>query len=184
MTVLPTVSFVRADPEHGGMTAYAVWTTGGHYHGQAEQFPTRHDSYWRAWRHSPDGRVRVVCQACGAPRRFPRRRDAVTALLVGEGPHQAEHAALVLVTAALRLLTACDHGEQHPGTCPDCEPLPPLVQIALNGLPLLCPDLTDIDPLALRQALTLVKASCGADGRRDLSQLASALLRRGTEAPA
>lgn len=93
MTVLPTVSFVRADPEHGGMTAYAVWTTGGHYHGQSAR----------------------------------ARRS-----------YQHERGMLCL----------------------------------------------DIDPLALRQALTLVKASCGADGRRDLSQLASALLHRGTEAPA
>jgi hypothetical protein len=178
LTDLAAVSFVRAEPDHGGMTAYAVWTAGGRHHGEVEQFPDRYGSYWRAWRRHPaSGRVPVVCQACGAPRRFPRRRGAAAAMLGYERPYQADHAALVLATAALRLLTACDHGEEQPGTCPDCEPVPPLVQVALNALPLLDAKLTDIDPVALRDALRQVEVAAGAHGHRDLSQFAGALRR-------
>jgi hypothetical protein len=62
---------------------------------------------------------------------------------------------------ALRLLTACDHGEEQPGSCPDGEPLPPLVQLALSALPQLCPTVTDIDSAALDQALAVVEARGG-----------------------
>jgi hypothetical protein len=155
------------------MTAYAVWAPGGRHHGEVEQFPTQHGSYWRAWRHPPSGRASVLCQACQGPRRFTRRRDAAAALLVAGGNDQADHAALVLATVALRLLTACDHGEQQPGTCPDCEPLPPLVQLALTALPQLYPNLGDINSAALGDALRLVEASVELDG--DLSELSGAL---------
>jgi hypothetical protein len=176
---LLTARFARADPDHGGMTAYKVWTAGGYHHGEVEQFPTQHGSYWRAWRHPPSGRIPVRCQACGAPRRFPRRRDAVAALLGHKDAFQTERAALVLATAALRLLTRCDHGEQQPGTCADCEPLPPLVQVTLDALPRLCPDLSHLSATTLGAALGLVETSTAAERDRDLSQLAGALRRVG-----
>lgn len=190
MSDLPVALFVRAEPAHGGMTAYAVWTVGGDHHGQVEQFPTQNRSYWRAWRHPSTGQIPVVCSACGAPRRFARRRDAAAALLAHNNAYQPVHAALVLATAALRLLTTCDHGEQQPGTCLDCEPLEPLVQVALDALPLLCPNLSDHAD-ALGYALGLVATAAGAAGDSELNQLATALrhattgsARRGTTRPA
>jgi hypothetical protein len=78
------LEYHRTDPEHGGIAAYAVWSAGGRHHGLVEQFPTVHGTYWRAWRHRIDGfgpHPPVVCKACGAPRRFQRRRDAGVALL-------------------------------------------------------------------------------------------------------
>jgi hypothetical protein len=58
----------------------------------------------------------ILCQACGAARRFLHRRAAAAAALLGHNDaFQMERAALVLATAALRLLTLCDHGEQQPG---------------------------------------------------------------------
>lgn len=169
MTELGKVRFVRTEPEHGGMTAYTVWTAGGRHHGRVEQFPARYGTYWRAWRHPPSGRIALVCPACRAPRRFTHRRDAGAAMLLPDGVQQPRDAALVLATAALRLLTACDHGEQQPGTCPDCESLPPLVLAALNALPLLCPNLMELGPVALREALAVVEAIGTVDGHLELS---------------
>ncbi len=109
----------------------------------------------------------------------PRDRDtAPPAWLRGHGAG-AEHAALVLAAAALRLLTACEHGEDLPGTCPECEPLEPLVYVAMRALPLLCP--TAEDPAALRQALQVAETVTRAHDGRDLSSIAAAL-RRATAA--
>jgi hypothetical protein len=88
---------------------------------------------------------------------------------------RAGHAALTLVTAALRLLTTCDHGEERPGACSHCEPLPPLVYVALNAAPLLCSNLDSDDPVLLRDALVLVEIVTADHDRRDLSQFAAEL---------
>jgi hypothetical protein len=88
---------------------------------------------------------------------------------------RAEHAALVLAAVALRLLTACGHGEDQPGTCPECEPLEPPAYVAMRALALLCPGAAAEDPGALREALRLAEALAGAHDHRTLGKVAAAL---------
>jgi hypothetical protein len=106
----------------------------------------------------------------------PPPQDAAAAWRAGHHDGGcAEHAALVLTAAALRLLVACRHGQDQPGTCAACEPLEPLAYVALGSLALLCPGTAAEDPVALSDALRLAETVAGAHDDRALGKVAAAL---------